>query len=372
MGLSNEITALKEALAVLRTLVDGKQDFNALLDTFTGLSYADGNFIVGDGSTWIVESGNTARTSLGLGTGDSPSFAGLTIGSLDGLLYAGGIYNPAGVVSAITVLKDSGGAISVDWLNRYLKDSPVTWGDCRLSIDWNGRYLYNRTQERVIDWENLYLRDQDGTDSVNWQLRVLYNAGGAAILNWDGLNLYGSWTINSAFVSTLAIGTAPYQCTSTTLNTNLNADLLDGQHGSVYAPSGAILMYGVATAPTGWLLCNGAAVSRTTYAVLFAVIGTTFGVGDGSTTFNLPDLRDRFPVGAGTTYAVAGTGGAANHLHTANLGTHAHDLPGGPNIAPYVTGTGYDHHTSTSGVSGSTDNASGLPPYIGLSFIIKT
>ena len=59
-------------------------------------------------------------------------------------------------------------------------------------------------------------------------------------------------------------------------------------------PSGVIQMYGAATAPTGWLECDGSAVSRTTYSSLFAIIGTAFGVGDESTTFNLPDLRGEF------------------------------------------------------------------------------
>ena len=59
-------------------------------------------------------------------------------------------------------------------------------------------------------------------------------------------------------------------------------------------PPGVILMYGAPTAPTGWLECDGSAVSRTTYSSLFAIVGTTFGVGDGSTTFNLPDLRGEF------------------------------------------------------------------------------
>ena len=61
------------------------------------------------------------------------------------------------------------------------------------------------------------------------------------------------------------------------------------------APSGAVAFFAGANAPTGWLKANGAAVSRTTYAALFAAIGTTFGAGDGSTTFNLPDLRGEFP-----------------------------------------------------------------------------
>jgi microcystin-dependent protein len=59
-------------------------------------------------------------------------------------------------------------------------------------------------------------------------------------------------------------------------------------------PSGSVMTFAMNTAPSGWLKANGAAVSRTTYAALFSVIGTTFGVGDGSTTFNLPDLRGEF------------------------------------------------------------------------------
>lgn len=65
-------------------------------------------------------------------------------------------------------------------------------------------------------------------------------------------------------------------------------------------PSGMISMYGAATAPTGYLLCDGTAVSRTTYAALFAVISTTYGTGDGSTTFNVPNLKGVFPRGSGS------------------------------------------------------------------------
>ena len=59
-------------------------------------------------------------------------------------------------------------------------------------------------------------------------------------------------------------------------------------------PSGAVMSFAMSTAPSGWIECNGSAVSRTTYADLFAAIGTTYGSGDGSTTFNLPDLRGEF------------------------------------------------------------------------------
>ena len=74
---------------------------------------------------------------------------------------------------------------------------------------------------------------------------------------------------------------------------------------------GAIKPWTKATAPAGYLLCNGGAVSRSTYAELFAVTGTTYGVGDGSTTFNVPQLQGKMPQGFdGNTYNLAGTGGA--------------------------------------------------------------
>ena len=74
-------------------------------------------------------------------------------------------------------------------------------------------------------------------------------------------------------------------------------------------PTGAINMFvNVTTAPNGWLFCDGAAVSRVTYSALFSVIGTTYGSGDGSTTFNIPDFRDRVGIGSGSTYGIGSSG----------------------------------------------------------------
>ena len=74
---------------------------------------------------------------------------------------------------------------------------------------------------------------------------------------------------------------------------------------------GAIKPWTKATAPAGYLLCDGSAVSRSTYAELFAVVSTTYGSGDGSTTFNVPQLQGKMPQGYdGNTYNLAGTGGA--------------------------------------------------------------
>lgn len=97
-------------------------------------------------------------------------------------------------------------------------------------------------------------------------------------------------------------------------------------------PTGAILDWTTDTAPSGWLLCDGSAVSRTTYADLFSVIGTTFGSGDGSTTFNLPNCEDKIAMGAGNSYSVGDTGGSSTiniaHDHDTDIqhdhGSHSH------------------------------------------------
>lgn len=103
--------------------------------------------------------------------------------------------------------------------------------------------------------------------------------------------------------------------TDTTLAANSDAKIasqkavktyVDAKAGQTFlVPTGAILPYGGATAPSNFLLCDGSQVSRSTYSALFGVISTVYGVGDGITSFNLPDLRNRVPMGAGTGTKVA-------------------------------------------------------------------
>jgi microcystin-dependent protein len=108
-----------------------------------------------------------------------------------------------------------------------------------------------------------------------------------------------------------------------------------GSDNGIYVPqfpAGTLLDFAGATAPGGWLLCDGSALSRTTYSVLYGVIGTTYGAGDGSTTFNLPDTRGRISVGAGqgtglTNRVLAATGGEEAHtLSVAELASHTHGV----------------------------------------------
>jgi len=161
--------------------------------------------------------------------------------------------------------------------------------------------------------------------------------------------------------------------------------------------TGSMQMWPTATAPTGYLLCAGAAVSRVTYADLYALIGTTYGVGDGSTTFNLPDLRGRSPFGVSGSYALASTGGSADavvvsHTHTATSvvtdSGHIHGVPFGPRIGGGLGAAGnsdggytaLNTNSATTGITVATTNASAgvsgtganLMPYLAINFIIKT
>ena len=114
------------------------------------------------------------------------------------------------------------------------------------------------------------------------------------------------------------------------------------------APAGVVLPFAGSTAPTGWLLCFGQAVSRTTFASLFAALGTSYGAGDGSTTFALPDLRGRIPGGKDNM-----GGSAASRLTTGGSGVNGATL-GAVGGAEIHTLTNAQLPTSAIGTGGST------------------
>lgn len=146
---------------------------------------------------------------------------------------------------------------------------------------------------------------------------------------------------------------------------------------SVQTKTGTIIAFGASAAPTGYLECNGNAVSRSTYSALFAVIGTSFGSGDGSTTFNLPDLRGEFVRGwdhgkgtdSGRAFGSSQADALESHTHTLNLfatTTIAHDASAEGDRTVQSGGS------ATSGFIGDTGDGETRPRNIALLYCIKT
>ena len=230
-------------------------------------------------------------------------------------------------------------------------------------------------------------------------------SGGTGLTSFTAGDLM--YATASTTIAKLGIGTA-----GQVLKTNTGASAPEWSTETDLCPVGSIIMYGAAAAPTNWLLCDGSAVNRTTYADLFSAIGTTYGAGNGSSTFNVPNLQGVFPAGydGGSSYALAATGGATTDTPTlsgTNAGTtltssqipaHTHGgvttgwpsgswtggtgatqtaidasglsvASGSVNLSLENTGGGSSHTHTWTGTSSAVDI---LPPYLVVNYIIKT
>jgi microcystin-dependent protein len=171
-------------------------------------------------------------------------------------------------------------------------------------------------------------------------------------------------------------------------------------------PIGGISLWGAAAAPTNWHLCDGSAISRTTYSTLFSIYGVTWGAGDGltGTTFNVPDLRNKFPLGAGGILGMGASGGSQtvplpSHTHTIADQQHYHQqadtgfpgdqfIVGSSGHSTLFTNSGADadhspawNLSASSTTTNSLSNINGtaaaggsatyLPPAAGVNFIIR-
>jgi len=149
--------------------------------------------------------------------------------------------------------------------------------------------------------------------------------------------------------------------------------------------TGTVLSWaGTGAVPAGYLKCDGSTVSRTTYSALFGVIGTTYGAGDGSTTFRLPDIRGSFPTMGGGGAGVGGPGATGGNyqatLSVANLPAHVHGVPGRARTASVTTNAnGFERGDNTAASDLQTDGGQGnatpfniMPPYLSMTFLIKT
>ncbi len=138
---------------------------------------------------------------------------------------------------------------------------------------------------------------------------------------------------------------------------------------------GAIVAYGGTLPPTGFLLCDGTAISRSTFSALFAVIGTTYGTGDGSTTFNLPNLKGRVPVGLDTSQTEFNTMGKTGGHKLLQAHTHAEAVgngtPGGIALVAQANYTGGNFVIGNTTGSTGGGNAENLQPYQVVNYIIR-
>jgi len=229
-------------------------------------------------NTGFVTIGNMNETNLGLATVASPTFTG-------------NVTVPAGTVSSLP-LRFAGDTDTGCFKNSADDFSIVTGGTRRAHVDSNGITIRDRKALRLRD------------------------------------------TSNSNFVAIQAPSNVASDITLTLPSSDGNAnDVLqsDGSGNLSFTalpqavPTGSVHLMATTTAPSGYLKCNGAAVSRTTEAALFAIIGTTWGEGDGSSTFNLPDLRGEFvrgwadngSVDSGRSFASSQSDQNKQHNHTA-------------------------------------------------------
>lgn len=346
---------------------------------------------------------STYSTNLALeliGTGDQAGTWGTTTNTNLGTLIEQAIsgyttYAATGGTDTITIPNGASGTAR----NMFIELTGTGGGTVLVPANKKLYFIYNNTSSAI-------------TVKVSGQTGVSVPAAAKMILVCNGTdvvvaeNYMASMTLGSALpVASGGTGLATLTANNVILGngTSTPSFVAPGTSGNLLtsngttwtsaaapagSPTGGLLMWPTGTAPSGWLLCAGAAVSRTTYSALFAVVGTTFGSGDGSTTFNLPDYRDRMPIGAGTTYSANSTGGSkdavvVSHTHTATDSGHTHTQSyvtfqnpattgGGAAYGSTTTntGTGYANITvASAGVSGTNAN---LPPYLGIYFIIKT
>jgi len=153
----------------------------------------------------------------------------------------------------------------------------------------------------------------------------------------------------SLATSTYNSATAGLKVVVTQNSGKIDSNFISSDSG--ISPVGSVIAYSSTTAPAGWLLADGTAVSRTTYANLFAIIGTTYGVGDNSTTFNVPNLSSRLPVGVGTGTKVATFASRSSNVITVTGLTNAanNEFQTGQAVlysAPSGAMTGLTHNTT--------------------------
>ena len=340
----------------------------------------------GGNTDWITV-GSLTTANLALAPQASPTFTGnVTIPagtvSLPSLRFTGD--NDTGLYSAAanTVNVTAGGTLSHAFTSTYstanvpirVPDGTAAAPSITNTGDENTGIFFGAADEVSIS--------TGGTE------RAQFDSNGLSVLSQKPVRYYDA--DNSHYVELKAASTVSANVTLTLPTSDGDADQYlktDGSGNMSWAsvstpagvPTGSVFTMATTTVPSGYLECNGAAVSRTTYADLFAAIGTTWGSGNGSSTFNVPDLRGEFVrgwdngsgIGTDRTFACSQSHQLQEHSHTITAIEQNVGDPPNPITIKHLRSSGT---TATTQTSGSTGNfgAETRPRNIAMMYVIKT
>ena len=263
-----------------------------------------------------------------------------------------------------------------------------------LSGSANGNLEWEETHSTTTDQFGLFnVVIGQGTNTTNGATATFDDMDWGSVNHYLKIEMDATGGTNYAMIGTTQMMSVPYALYAksagidSTMLANMIANAVSNSSGSS-VPTGIVQAYSGTTSPTGWLLCDGSAVSRTSYPDLFTLIDTTYGQGDGSTTFNLPDLRGRTIIGLDNMGGIPANvvsginslgviGGSETHTLTiAEMPSHSHSFyavgsQGNGNWNDGATNNAIGNTFITTSSEGGDQPHNNMQPFLSLNYIIK-